>query len=194
MVKPVQGQDTSGERTVPIHPPRPASPPPAPPPPALPLFGPTRARRLGRRTVAAAALLALGGCALIDQTTFAPAPRPAAPAPHAAPAIAAAPRIDRRTPLLTIGADTPASAYRSLLGFAVQAATRRDHAVRFDVTAIAPAGLAPAREQDATAAATAEAAQVMRALTAAGVKPGRILLRAVLDSAVRRHEVRVYVR
>ncbi|MGH7041244.1 MAG: hypothetical protein ACREFY_03825 [Acetobacteraceae bacterium] len=134
------------------------------------------------------ALLALGGCKLIDQTTFAPAPA-AAP-----PQRTTAMKPDARTPLLIIGPDTPVSGYRTLLGFAVHAAEQRDRTVRFDVTAVAAAGLPPIREAAETAAAEAEATRVMRAMAEAGVPADRILLRAVLDPATSRHEVRVYVR
>jgi hypothetical protein len=140
-----------------------------------------RAARVGCVAAAASlAVLALAGCKLLDQTTFAPAP--------AAPSrVAQAPRIDARTPLLTIGPETPVSGYTTLLRFAVQAAERRDGAVRFDVTAVAPA------VAQVTPAAT-QATGVMRAIAAAGVPPDRILLRAVLDPAVPHREVRVYVR
>ena len=163
-------------------------------PPGTMAFGPTPDRRRGvaPRLRAAPAvllvLLVLGGCKLIDQTTFAPAPGAVRTRP------APAPRVDARTPLLTIGPDTPVSGYRTLLGFAVHAAEQRDRDVRFDVTAVAPTDLAPDRQAAATAAAEAEATRVMRAIAAAGVPADRILLRAVLDPATTRREVRVYVR
>ncbi len=155
------------------------------PPPNRPKQATSRRRAT---PIALLAVLALGGCKLIDQTTFAPAP--AAPPTHPA----AATKTESRTPLLTIGPDTPISGYRTLLGFAVRAAEQRDRNVRFDVTAVAPAGLPPARQAAATAAAETEATNVMQAITEAGVPADRILLRAVLDPATARREVRVYVR
>jgi len=144
-------------------------------------------RRVG--LLALLGVLALAGCKLVDQTTFAPAPAAATP-PRAAPAA----KVDARTPLLTIGPDTPVSGYRPLLSFAVRAAEQRDRNVRFDVTAVAPAHLAAARQTAETDAAEAQATQVMRAIVQAGVPPDRILLHVVLDPATTRHAVQVYVR
>jgi hypothetical protein len=138
-------------------------------------------------------LLALSGCKLIDQTTFAPAP-PAATVGTGTPAAATAPSTEHRVPLLTIGPNTPVSGYRSLLGFAVQAAEQRDRDVRFDVTALIPAVLSPARQTSETAAAETEATQVMQTILSAGIPANRILLRATLDPAATHREVRVYVR
>ena len=154
---------------------------------------PDRRRRAaashGVTLLALLGLLALAGCKLVDQTTFAPAPA-AVTSPRATPVT----KIDVRAPLLTIGPDTPVSGYRPLLSFAVRAAERRDRNVRFDVTAVAPAHLAPARQTAETDAAEAQATQVMRAIVQAGVPPDRILLHVVLDPATTRHAVRVYVR
>ncbi|MBW4092870.1 MAG: hypothetical protein HIU82_17470 [Proteobacteria bacterium] len=158
--------------------------------------------RLGRRrgvpscalaALAGVGLFALAGCKLVDQTTFAPAPAARARDAGTAPAVPAA-KIDARTPLLTIGPDTPVSGYRSLLSFAVRAAEQRDRNVRFDVTAVAPAHLAPARQTAETDAAETQATEVMRAMVQAGVPADRILLRVVLDPATTRHAVQVYVR
>jgi hypothetical protein len=172
-----------------------STPPLSPTPPRAPLAGERAAGRIPFRSRRAAAgcstallaLLALAGCKLVDQTTFAPAP---ATAPPAAPARA----VVSRAPLLTIGPGTPVSAYRSLLAFAVHAAEERDRNVRFDVTAVAPANLPPERQSEEVTAATAEATQVMQAITHAGVPPGRILLHAMLDPTAAHREVLVYVR
>ena len=132
-----------------------------------------------------AALLLLGGCALIDQTTFAPAPPPRASAPASTPA----PHpvvVDRRIPLLVIGPATRRSDYPALLRDAARAVERRDPAARFDVTAVA----GPAQ----MGAATSEAAAVMRALAEDGVPRTRMLLRAAVLPGQAGHEVRVYLR
>ena len=149
----------------------------------------------GRRAhlLGAVFVLALGGCTLIDQTTFAPAPgaRPAAPA---APAVAVKPPpLDSRTPLLTIGAGTPPDDYRALLRFAVGAAQRRDRDVRFDVMAVAPDS-PTGTDTAALRASLAEATDVMREIGAAGVPADRIRLHAAPAPDATRGEVRVYVR
>ena len=77
--------------------------------------------------------LALAGCTLIDQTTFAPAPEASPPTP-------APPQVDPRTPLLTIGYDTPNPNYQELLHFAVRTAESRAPGVQYDVIAMMPSG------------------------------------------------------
>ncbi len=166
------------------------------PRPPLEPFPDRRRRAAASRGVTLLALLgllALAGCKLVDQTTFAPAPA-AAPTAAASPRATPVTKINVRAPLLTVGPDTPVSGYRPLLSFAVRTAERRDRNVRFDVTAVAPAHLAPARQTAETDAAEAQATQVMRAIVQAGVPPDRILLHVVLDPATTRHAVRVYVR
>ncbi|MGC8475027.1 MAG: hypothetical protein ACP5NP_01610 [Acetobacteraceae bacterium] len=138
-----------------------------------------------RRLAVPLAALLLGGCALIDQTTFAPAPPPRESVPaHAAPAQPVA--VDRRIPLIVVGPATRRSDYPVLLRQAVRAVARRDPAARYDVTAVAgPGGIG---------AATRQAAAVMRALAEDGVPREHMLLRAAVLPGHRGHEVRVYLR
>ena len=166
-----------------------SSPTLLPAPISSPTFRPRRAGLAGLLVV-----LALGGCALIDQTTFAPAPgaRPAAPAATAL--VAKPPPLDSRAPLLTIGAATPPDDYRPLLRFAVGAAQRRDRDVRFDVMAVAPEAAAGSGGASALRASLATATAVMREIAAAGVPADRIRLHAGLAPDAPRGEVRVYVR
>ena len=174
-----------------------SSPIVSPAPQALPA-APRHARRGSRPRrwglPGLACLLALGGCALIDQTTFAPAPgaRPAAPATTAL--AVTPPPLDTRVPLLTIGAATAPDDYRPLLRFAVSAAQRRDRDVRFDVMAVAPEPAAGAAGAPALRASLATATAVMREIAAAGVPTDRIRLHAGLAPDAPRGEVRVYVR
>ena len=158
-----------------------------------PLSSPTpRYRRPGLTGLLV--VLALGGCALIDQTTFAPAPGARPSAPAAAALAAKPPPLDTRAPLLTIGAATPPDDYRPLLRFAVGAAQRRDRDVRFDVMAVAPDAAAGAGGAGGLRASLATAAAVMREIAAAGVPADRIRLHAGLAPDASRDEVRVYVR
>ncbi len=133
--------------------------------------------------------LALAGCTLIDQTTFAPDPEP--PAPQQ---ISAAATPDLRTPLLTIRYDVPNPSYEGPLRYAVQAARGRDAAVDFDVVSVVPgAGGAPGIAQ-AAQAGRADAAEVMRTMMRLGVPDTSIRLGARSDAAATVREVRVYVR
>ncbi len=131
-------------------------------------------------------LLALGGCKLIDQRTFAPAPE--APTP-------AAPRsTETRTPLISVAAGTKLATYEPLLRSPVRAAEARDPAVRFDVISVVPASGTLAEQVKAADAVRASAAEVAQALIAAGVAESRISLGARPDPTVHGPEVRVYLR
>jgi hypothetical protein len=124
--------------------------------------------------------LALSGCKLVDQTTFAPSPD--AP-PTAAPA---APKSDPRVALLTIGYDTPNPNYQDVLRYAVREAETRAPGVKYDVIAMMPAGGDVAQAQGS-------AAEVMRAIMAQGVAESRIQLGLRTQPAGLKREVRVYV-
>ena len=125
------------------------------------------------------AAFALGGCALVDQTTFAPSPDETA--------TAATPfRADPRVALLTVSYVTPEPAYQDVLRYAVRAAETRAPGVQYDVIAILP---------DAADAAEGQrrATEVMRAILAQGVPPSRVRL-GLRTGAAGPQEVRIYVR
>jgi hypothetical protein len=131
--------------------------------------------------------LSLTGCKLIDQTTF-------APAPEATPAQVTLPRIDQRSPLVTIGYDQPNPQYQEMLGYAVHAAEARDSAVQYDVFAVVPAKGSPAQQVQAAGAAQQDAVEVMKAIMALGVPAARIHLGVRSDPGIGANQVRVYVR
>ena len=126
------------------------------------------------------ATLALVGCKLVDQTTFAPSPEATA---VAAPA---APKSDPRVALLTIGYDTPNPNYQDVLRYAVREAETRAPGVQYDVIAMLPAGGDAAQAQGS-------ATEVMRAIMAEGVAESRIQLGLRTEPAGLTREVRVYV-
>ena len=101
--------------------------------------------------------LLLAGCKLIDQTTFAPSPE--APTTEAV----APPRVDTRTPLVTIDYGGPPPDYLGLLRFAVHAAETRAPGVEYDVIGMLPAGGDAAAEQR-------RAVEVMRAIMGQGCR------------------------
>jgi hypothetical protein len=123
--------------------------------------------------------LALGGCSLVDQTTFAPSPEAKAASP-------AQPGAEPRTPLLTIGYDTPNPNYEEMLRYAVQTAETRAPGVQYDVFAMLPAGGDTAQAQDS-------AVEVMRAILALGVPDSRVRLGLRTEPAGAARQVRVYV-
>jgi type IV pilus biogenesis protein CpaD/CtpE len=124
--------------------------------------------------------LALAGCKLVDQTTF-------APSPEAVNTEQAVPQADPRAPLLTIGYATPNPNYQEVLRYAVRTAEARTPGVQYDVIAILPAGGDVAQAQ-------ANAAEVMRGILAQGVPASRVHLGLRPAAAGGMREVRVYVR
>jgi hypothetical protein len=125
--------------------------------------------------------IALVGCKLVDQETFAPSPE------EVAAAQAAPPRADARTALLTIGYATPNPNYQDVLRYAVRAAEARSPSVQYDVIAMLPAG-------SDMALAQGNAVEVMRGILAQGVPASRIHLGLRTEPASLTREVRVYVR
>ncbi len=123
--------------------------------------------------------VALTGCKLVDQTTF-------APSPEAKTAVVEAPKADTRTPLLTIGYATPNPNYQDVLSYAVHEAESRAPGVQYDVIAMLPGGGDPATGQHS-------AVEVMRAIVALGVPTNRIHLGLRSVPAGQTREVRVYV-
>ena len=129
--------------------------------------------------------IALAGCKLLDQTTFAPTPE--APTPPVVPASTTAQQADPRTPLLTIGYATPNPTYEEVLHYAVRTAEARAPGVQYDVIAMLPAGGDAAQAQG-------NAAEVMRTILQQGVPESRIHLGLRTAPAGMAREVRVYVR
>jgi hypothetical protein len=124
--------------------------------------------------------LALAGCKLVDQTTFAPSPEAVTTEP-------AVPQADPRAALLTIGYATPNPNYQEVLRYAVRTAEARAPGVQYDVIAMLPAGGDVAQAQ-------ANAAEVMRGILAQGVPASRVHLGLRSTAAGGIREVRVYVR
>lgn len=135
----------------------------------------------------------IGGCRLVDQTTFNPeagrapvvAARVAAPAPEQPP--------DGPPPLLTVRFGDPAP-YDQALRDAVAAARARKRDVTFDVVAVAQAEGSPAEQAARAEEGAGGAARVAEAIVAQGVAPGRVRLQTRTEPRAREREVRVYVR
>lgn len=140
------------------------------------------------RAACLAAPLLLGGCKLVDQTTFAPAPVPPA---RAQLAVAKTPA---RVPLATVHLPDPAADYRGPLGYAVTQAEAVKPDVAFDVVTVLSGKGTPIEQERAAKQGRADAVAVMEALQKQGVPASRIRLGGEIDPAVSERTVRVYVR
>jgi len=131
-------------------------------------------------------LLSLGGCKLIDQTTFfAPDPEPEAVAAATTPPPVAPP--SRHGPaLVSIRYDRPNPAYQEPLATAMRAAQQRRPNATYDVIAVS-------NVQDAGQAAR-DAGAVMSEMVKLGVPAARIHLGAELLASQAVREVRVHLR
>lgn len=126
-------------------------------------------------------LVALGGCTLIDQTTFDSHAADAPVIPKAPPA--PAPPPPGPPPLVVIAPG--ATDYRASLDQAVRAARARKADVVFNVVEVQAA--------DVAVPVSTEAAAVARAIVADGVPAQRVRLVARPEAAARAGEVRIYV-
>jgi len=130
--------------------------------------------------------LTLGGCTLVDQTTFNPRAgfmEVAPPPPGLGPAPA----------LVTIDFGKPAPVYEAALRQAVGDAVARKPGVAFDVATIVPADGTPAQQVAAATALNPDARTVARGINDAGVDEDRISLSARSEVGVSSRQIRVYV-
>ncbi len=141
------------------------------------------------RTLLLLAALALGGCKLIDQTTFSPAAEAPAPAQ-----LAALPPLQSGPALLSIRYGTPNPQYGDALRTAVVAAEQQRPGAQYDVVAVVPVPRDPVLQLRDLNQGRQDATGVMRAMMALGVPDTRIALGARTDPAITVREVRVYVR
>ena len=126
-----------------------------------------------------AAVLALSGCHLIDQTDFLPRP----------PVVAAPPVPDPETrpALVTIDYVKANPDYATALGNAIKAVETRRPGSLYDVVSVV------GTPSDAPLGGS-RAAEVMTSIEAQGVIPARIQLGLKLESGRKTQQVRVYLR
>ena len=133
------------------------------------------------------AVVALGGCTLIDQRTFdANAGKP--------PVIPPPPGPPAQIPLLVIDLGQPHPDYDQALRQAVEDAVSRKPSVRFEVATVVPGTGTPEEQVAAATAVTPEARDVARAINADGVDDDRITLSARSEVGVPSRRVEVFVR
>ena len=137
---------------------------------------------------ALAALVALGGCHLVDQRDFNKhaGDRPVLPVKR----VAAARLVP---PLVTIRYDTPDPAYKEVLTDAVQRALSRKRDVLFTVTSLVPPSGDPNAQVAAEGAAAASGRDVAAAIVADGADTGQVEQAVREDAGVTVREVRVDV-
>ncbi len=128
---------------------------------------------------ALAAILALPGCHLIDQSDFRPKSTQVAPPPIPSP--------ESRPAFVTIDYEKPNPAFRPALAEAIRAVETRRPGSLYDVVSVVGSGA------DA-AAGRLRAADVMTAIEANGVIPVRIQLGLALEPGRKIQQVRVYLR
>lgn len=127
-------------------------------------------------------LLALVGCKLIDQTTFAPE----ADQEQATAAATSSPsRPAGQLALITIRYDVPDPAFQDQLSFAVRAAEQRRPGGEYAVVGVSTAADASRTARDSAA--------IMEAVIKLGVSAARIHLGARIDPAQNVREVRVHL-
>ena len=126
-------------------------------------------------------LLTLGGCKLIDQTTFDPDAAADAPPAPIAPA-----RPANQVALISIHYDTANPVFQDQLAFAVRAAEQRRPGRDYDVVGVSTVADAAQASRDSVA--------VMDAMTGLGIATARLHLGARIDPAQTVREVRVYLR
>ncbi len=139
------------------------------------------------RFAAAAGLVLLGGCTLIDQNTFYPGAKDAPAIPQPPKPVAPPPTPSGPPPLVTISPGAKPADYAQVLGKAVHDAQARKPGVLFDVVEMEPPDAPP------DVVLGAAAADVAREIVANGVPPARIRLVARPDASAVAKEVRVYV-
>ena len=140
-----------------------------------------------RPVAAAAILILLADCTLVDQRTFQSA--------ASAPGEAEVARVEASArPIVSVRMDTPDVDYRQNLADAVQAAQVRNPNASFDVLALVPNEAAPAEQDRRVAQAAQDAQAVAAAIGAAGVLSDRLHLGLRGDNGNPAREVRVFVR
>ena len=142
-----------------------------------------------RRLLFPALLLAVGGCTLVDQTTFATKP----PAPPPGPVVEA-PRLEKRTPLIVVAFTTPPPDYAAPLADAVRAAEASRRGIGYDVIGMAAVAGTRAVQAQAEREAAVNATATMRAMLADGVPDSRIRLGVRTEIGLPVPQVRVFVR
>lgn len=137
-------------------------------------------------TLALAAMLAVAGCKLVDQTSFGGAPRPPSP-----DALAAALASHGAAPLLVIRPRDQVP-YQDALREAIAAAAARNGNVRFRLESAAPQHGTLLAQQSALEATSAVAQQVLSDMEQDGIAPDRVDLTARAVPDVQTPEIRLY--
>ena len=143
---------------------------------------------LAAHILALAVVLGLGGCKVIDQTTF--GAKPQKPPPDMlARALAPGPPV----PLVTIVFNGGQVAYTDQLRLAVLMAEGRHPGLQYDLVTVVPARGTPSEQEAAAQAGNADAIDVADEMDSLGVDPAHIHFSARTDADVNARELRIYV-
>jgi hypothetical protein len=141
------------------------------------------------RLLAAAPLVLLAACHLIDQRDFDPnAGRKPVP-----PAAKPGKFVPGPAPLITITYTTPAPDYAAALADAVKRAMAVKPNVLFSIQTLVPLAATPAAQATALQTGAAAGREIGDAIIADGADPGQIELTVRGDPSLHDQEVRVYV-
>ncbi len=140
------------------------------------------------RPVALAALALLGGCKLIDQTSF--GARPVAPAPDF---VAEALKPGSRLPLMTVRFDGTPFNYDTQLKSVLDLAQTRRPDAKYHVVTVVPASGDPEKDSRVIENGRYDVRRLEDAMTNDGVAGDDIRTSARTEKGVTAREIRIYV-
>ncbi len=140
------------------------------------------------RPVALAALALLGGCKLIDQTTF--GAKPVSPSPDF---VAAALKPGSRLPLMTVRFDGTPFNYDTQLKSVLDLAQTRRPDAKYHVVTVVPASGDPEKDSRVIENGRYDVRRLEDAMTNDGVAGDDIRTSARTEKGVTAREIRIYV-
>lgn len=136
----------------------------------------------------------LYGQSLANRAFFSPASALPGEQITATPAGASQANFDRTRPLVVVRFDRPQVEYEQALYLAVSQALERYPSVSFEVVAVAPTGLSPARMSLSATDARTGAEAVFRTMSSMGVPGNRLTMSASRSPQAQTPEVHVFLR
>ena len=145
-------------------------------------------RRACPVAVAVAALIMLGGCKIIDQTTF--GAKPVAPAPDF---VAEALKPGSKLPLMTVRFDGTPFNYDTQLKSVLELAQTRRPDAKYHVVTVVPASGDPEKDSRAIENGRYDVRRLEDAMTNDGIPGDDISTPARTEKGITAREIRIYV-